>query len=106
MRCTKYAFGGSGATLNPWSQALQKMFRLIPTRGLRSKQGVAIRALPGVDRDHNAHTVRMILRNIFDHSGNIIQIAKPQRKIDQASQSQTSTSARPMPAIMAVVNGS
>jgi hypothetical protein len=48
----------------------------------------------------------MILRNIFDHSGNIIQIAKPQRKIDQASQSQTSTSARPMPAIMAVVNGS
>ena len=37
MRCTKYAFGGSGETLNPCSQALQKMFRLIPTRGLRSK---------------------------------------------------------------------
>ena len=42
--------------------------------------GVAIRALFGVERDHDAHTVRMILRDIFDHSGNIIQIAKPQRK--------------------------
>ena len=42
--------------------------------------GVALRASPGVERDHDAHTVRMILRDIFDHSGNIIQIAKPQRK--------------------------
>ena len=42
--------------------------------------GVAIRALPGVERHYNAHTVRMVLRDIFDHSGNIIQIAKPQRK--------------------------
>ena len=33
MRCTKNTLGGSGATLDPWSQALQKMFRLIPTRG-------------------------------------------------------------------------
>ena len=37
--------------------------------------GVAIRAPFGVERDHNAHTVRMILRDIFDHSGNITQIA-------------------------------
>jgi hypothetical protein len=42
--------------------------------------GVTIPAPFGVERDHNAHTVRMILRDIFDHSGNIIQIAKPQRK--------------------------
>ena len=41
---------------------------------------VAIRALPGVERDYNAHSVWMILRKIFDHSGNITQIAKPQRK--------------------------
>ena len=34
IRCTKYTFGGSGVTLKPWSQALQKTFRLIPTRGL------------------------------------------------------------------------
>jgi hypothetical protein len=33
-RCTKNTLGGSGETLKPWSQALQKMFRLIPMRGL------------------------------------------------------------------------
>ena len=37
MRCTKSTLGGSGSTLNPWSQALQKMFRLIPARSLKSK---------------------------------------------------------------------
>ena len=42
--------------------------------------GVAIRAPFGVERDHNAHTVRMVLRDIFDHSGNITQIAKRQTK--------------------------
>ena len=36
--------------------------------------GVAIWALPGVKRDHNAHTVRMVLRDIFDHSGNITRV--------------------------------
>ena len=56
--------------------------------------GVAIRALPGVERDYNAHSVWMILRNIFDHSGNITQIAKPQRKTNQASQNQMSRSSR------------
>ena len=56
--------------------------------------GVAIRALFDVERIHNAHTVRMILRNIFDHSGNITQIAKPQKATHQASQSQMRTSSR------------
>ena len=32
--------------------------------------GVAIGALPAVERDHNAYTVRVVLRDIFDHSGN------------------------------------
>ena len=32
ISCTKCTFGGFGATLNPWSQALQKTFRLIPMR--------------------------------------------------------------------------
>ena len=47
--------------------------------------GVAIRALSGVERDYNAHTVRM---RYFDHSGNITHIAAPQKV------SQTSTSSR------------
>jgi hypothetical protein len=41
--------------------------------------GVAIRIPFGVERDHNAHTVRMIPRDIFDYSGNITRIATPQR---------------------------
>jgi len=36
--------------------------------------GAAIRALPGVERDHNARMVRMILWDIFDHSGNDTEI--------------------------------
>ena len=56
--------------------------------------GVTIRASSGVERDHNAHTVRMILRDIFDHSGNITQIAAPQRATNQKSESQISTSSR------------
>ena len=47
--------------------------------------GVAIRALSGVERDYNAHMVRMILRDIFDHSGNITQ-----RTTNQKSESQIS----------------
>jgi hypothetical protein len=56
--------------------------------------GAAIRALPGVERDHNARTVRMILRDIFDHRGNTTQVAKPQRKTNHTSQSQMSTLSR------------
>lgn len=33
--------------------------------------GTAIRALLGIERDHNAHMVRVILRDIFGLSGNI-----------------------------------
>src|SRR5258705_12040540 len=51
--------------------------------------GTAIR-----ERIHNAHMVRVILRDIFGHSGNITQIAKPQSTIHRASQSQMSTSSR------------
>ena len=54
--------------------------------------GVAIRAPFGVERDHNAHTVRMILRDIFDHSGNITQIAASQRATNKTSESQISAS--------------
>ena len=36
--------------------------------------GAAIRASPGVERDHNARMVRMILWDIFDHSGNNTEI--------------------------------
>ena len=36
----------------------------------------------------------MVLRDIFDHSGNITQIAKPQRTTNQKSESQISTSSR------------
>ena len=61
MRCTKCTFGGSGATLKPWSQALQKMFRPhTDARFVVETMGTAIRALPGVERDHNAHMVRVI----------------------------------------------
>src|SRR5262245_55636187 len=35
--------------------------------------GIAIRALFGVERAHNAHVVRMVLRDIIDHSGNNAQ---------------------------------
>jgi hypothetical protein len=45
-----------------------------------------------VERDHNAHMIRVILRNIFGHSGNITQIAMPQRKTNQKSESQMNTS--------------
>ena len=48
MRCTKCTFGGSGAMLNPWSQPLQKMFRLMPTtRGLRILSGARVQVLGG-----------------------------------------------------------
>ena len=56
--------------------------------------GAAIRALPGVECDHNAHTVRVILRNIFDHSRNNAQIAKPQVATNQTSENQKSLSSR------------
>jgi hypothetical protein len=56
--------------------------------------GVAIRAAFGVERDHNAQTIRMVLRDIFDHRGNIIQIAAPQRTTNQKSESQISASSR------------
>ena len=39
--------------------------------------GTAIRALFGVERDHNAHMVRVILRDIFGHGVNITQSAIP-----------------------------
>jgi hypothetical protein len=72
MRRTKCTFGGSGEMLKPWSQALQKMFRLIPVRGLWSKPWAPqSAALLGIERDHNAHMVRVILRDIFGLSGNI-----------------------------------
>ena len=78
MRCTKCTFGGSGEMLKPWSQALQKIFRLIPMRGLWWKtMGTAIRALLGIERDHNAHMVRVILRDIFGLSGNITRGTSP-----------------------------
>ena len=48
--------------------------------------GTAIRALFGVERDHNAHMVRVILRDIFGHGVNITQIAAPQRQMHQRSQ--------------------
>ena len=54
--------------------------------------GVAIRALFDVERDHNAHVVRVILRDIFGHGVNITQIAAPQRKMHQRSQNQISAS--------------
>jgi hypothetical protein len=56
--------------------------------------GVAIRALFGVERDHDAHTVRMILRDIFDHSESNTQIVQPQRATNQKSESQKATSSR------------
>ena len=55
---------------------------------------VAIRAPFGVECDHNTHSVRMILRDIFDHSGNITQVAVPQRTTNQKSESQISASSR------------
>jgi hypothetical protein len=41
--------------------------------------------LPGVERDHHVHTVLMILRDIFDHSGNIAHIVAPQMATLQRS---------------------
>jgi len=58
---------------------LQKTFRLIPTAGLVETMGVALRIPFGVERDHNAHTVRMIPQDIFDYSGKITRIATPQK---------------------------
>lgn len=39
--------------------------------------GTAIRALLGIERDHNAHMVRVILRDIFGLSGNITRGTSP-----------------------------
>jgi hypothetical protein len=55
--------------------------------------GTAIGALFGIERDHNTHMVRVILRGIFGHV-NITQIAAPQRQMHQRSQSQISASSR------------
>ena len=56
--------------------------------------GVAIGALPGVESDHNPHTVRMILRNILS----ITQIVAPQMAANQQMatnrESQISASSR------------
>ena len=82
-------------TLKPWSQALpENVPAEANARFEVEAMGVAIGALPAVERDHNAYTVRMVLRDIFDHSGNSTQIAKPQSTIHQASQSQMSTLSR------------
>jgi hypothetical protein len=56
--------------------------------------GVAIWALFDVERDHNAHMVRMIMWDIFDHSGNNTQIVAQKETNNPASESQTSTSSR------------
>ena len=56
--------------------------------------GVAIRALFGVERDHNAHTIRMILRDIFDQSESNTHIVQPQRATNQKSESQKAMSSR------------
>jgi hypothetical protein len=90
MRCTKNTRGGSGEMLKPWSQTLADT----DARFLVETMGAAIRALFGIERDHNAHMVRVILRDIFDHSESSIQIAKPQRATNQKSESQISTSSR------------
>jgi hypothetical protein len=71
IRCTKYTFGESGVTLKPWSQALPENVPADANARFEVEaMGVAIGALPAVERDHNAYTVRVVLRDIFDHSGN------------------------------------
>ena len=66
MRCTKYTFGGSGADVETLVAGLAEDVPAdTDARFEVETMGVAIRARFGVERDHNAHTVRMILRDIL-----------------------------------------